>query len=266
MLILQHPPVVNSNGIISENPFNDFDPYNPMHYPIGSGVYIYGIKVEIDGVLRFVPICVGESENLKERLQKDHFIGKFQKNYANLFSTKQKKISEKKELWDFSKNQISMLDLSKIYCDMRHYIFMNSGRNRRALEYMLRLNQLKNLIYFQNKNYFNAKYGYPHENLHRNISASDACSQFPKSYDKISSTLKNFTDNFYFVYANSIENEEINLNDLDDRLNLEVKLNQALIDQFDIYTTADRNRTGRDFEIQFDFSLILEQIVNLKLN
>jgi hypothetical protein len=264
MLKLQHPPVINSSGIVSKNPFNEFDPNNSMHYPIGSGVYIYGIKVEIDGEIKFVPICVGESENLKDRLRIDHFIGKFQKNYSNLFSTKQKNISEKKELWDFSKNQLSILDIAKIYCDMRLYILMNSDSNRTTLEYMLRLNQLKSLIYFQNNNYFNAKYGKHHENPHQNISASEACIEFPTSKNKISGTLKNFVDNFYFVYANTIDNNEVNLDVREDRLNIEVKLNQELIDQFNIYTTADKNRKGRDFYVQFDFSLIRQQMVNLK--
>jgi len=264
MLKLQHPPVVDSFGKFSNDPFNDFDPNNRMHYPNGSGVYIYGIKVEIDGICKFVPLCVGESLDLKKRIFNDHYKGKFFKNYLNLFSKKQKQIKEKKELWDFSKNKMSILDLAKIYCDMRVYILINSGRNRKSYEYMLRLNQLKNLIYFQNKNYFNAKYRNNHQNNFENISASEACVQFPKSFDEISSTLKNFTENFYFVYANKIENEKINLNNLEDRLNIEVKLSQELINQFDIYTTADKNRKGRDFNIQFDFSLIQSQIVNLK--
>jgi len=174
MLKLQHPPVVDSFGKFSNDPFNDFDPNNRMHYPNGSGVYIYGIKVEIDGICKFVPLCVGESLDLKKRIFNDHYKGKFFKNYLNLFSKKQKQIKEKKELWDFSKNKMSILDLAKIYCDMRVYILINSGRNRKSYEYMLRLNQLKNLIYFQNKNYFNAKYRNNHQNNYENISASEA--------------------------------------------------------------------------------------------
>jgi hypothetical protein len=201
---------------------------------------------------------VGESGDLSNRLYKDHFIGKFANNFHNLTATKSKSIKEKKELWDFSKKSMSILEITKLYCDLRMYSVVNIGSKRTTIEHMLKLNKLKNLIYFQNENFFNAKYGNIHKVPRKNISASEACNLFPKSNHQISDTLGNFVDNFYFVYANEIDSEIANLS------NLEVKLNQALIDQFDIYTTADKSRTGRDFPIQFDFSLISNQMVYLK--
>jgi hypothetical protein len=263
-MILKHPPVLDSTGNLSQNPFVDFDPKNLNHYPKGAGVYIYGIRVVIEGEMKFVPICVGETINLRNRLFKDHFVRKYLKNLENLTALKPTSIKENKELWDFSKKSMSILEITKLYCDLRMYTVVNAGSKRTTREHMLKLNQLKALIYFQNENFFHAKYGNSHQVPHKNISASEACNLFPKSNHQIGDTLRNFVENFYFVYANEIDSEIANLSNLEDRLNIEVKLNQALIDKFDIYTTADKRRTGRDFPIQFDFSLISNQLVNLK--
>jgi hypothetical protein len=85
-MVLKNPSVVDANGILSKNPFIDFNPSNPNHYPQGAGVYISGIRVVIDGEINFVPICVGETKDLKKRLFEDHFVGKFLKNLENLNS------------------------------------------------------------------------------------------------------------------------------------------------------------------------------------
>lgn len=260
---LKHPPVINSNGILSKKPFNDFDPSNPAHYPQGAGVYIYGIKVEIDGEIKFVPLCVGESSNLRKRIYNDHFVGKFLTNHQNLTTAKPKTIKERKELWDFSKKSMSILEISKIYCDLRMYMEVNKGNKRTTREHMLKINQLKSLIYFQNENFFNAKYGNAHQMNHKNISASEACQLFPQSNPVISSTLANFVSNFYFVYADEMDSKIANLSNSADRLNIEVKLNQVLIDQFGLYTTADKKRIGRDFTIDFDFTEIKIKMVDL---
>ena len=107
-MILKQPPVFDSTGKLSQNPFVDFDPKNPNHYPKGAGVYIYGIRVVIEGEMKFVPICVGETVNLRIRLFEDHFVGKYLKNLENLTALKPKSIKEKKELWDFSKKSMSI--------------------------------------------------------------------------------------------------------------------------------------------------------------
>jgi hypothetical protein len=160
---------------------------------------------------------------------------------------------------------MSLKEIAQLYSDLKLYREVNKGSNRTSIEHMLKLNELKSLIYFQNENFFHAKYGNSHKDPHKNIAASEACKLFPNSKHQISATLANSVDNFYFVYANETDSNIANLSNLEDRLNIEVKLNQALIDQFGIYTTADRKRIGRQFPVEFDFSLIREQIVNLKL-
>jgi hypothetical protein len=80
----------------------------------------------------------------------------------------------------------------------------------------------------------------------------------------IKETLKNFCENFYFVYSDDLEMEEYSLLNEADRLNVEVKLKDFLGDNYGIYTTADSNRKGRDFDVTFDFSDIENELVQLR--
>jgi len=266
MIKLKHPPLIDSNGVLSKNPFFDFDPQNSLHYPKGSGIYIYGIKVEVDGEMKFVPICVGESKDLKKRLYNDHYIGKFKNPSDILNNGQQLKLGDNKELWDFSKKKYSIKHIQLVYNQMYNY---NSTKS--VLRYNL-LRLLSELIYFQDFRFYENLFN-PPANVKNDLNIVDTVIEIQKRYNnqvakvyvsKIKAALDNFTNNFYFVYANTVDNEDINLSSQEARLNIEVKLNQALIDQFDIYTTADNRRTGRDFPIQFDLSLISNQLVNLK--
>jgi hypothetical protein len=261
---LKHPPVIDSNGNISTNPFIDFDPNNPNHYPEGAGVYIYGVKVEVDNQLKFVPVCVGESLNLRKRLLNDHYHGKFVKNHQNIINGTNKRISEKKELWNFSLTQMTMLQVAHLYCDMRIYSIMRNERNRTSNQFLERLNKLKNLIYFQNENFFNIKHNLIFQPNHSNISASEAAAKYSGSSMMIKETLKNFCENFYFVYADDLELAGHSLLNVEDRLNVEVKLKDFLGDNYCIYTTADSNRKGRGFDVNFDFTAIVNELVQLR--
>ena len=72
----KHPPVptLENPDVLSLDPFNEFNPANELHYPTKAGVYIYGLRVEVEGQGRkFVPLCVGEAGDLRERLFKDHY-------------------------------------------------------------------------------------------------------------------------------------------------------------------------------------------------
>jgi hypothetical protein len=62
-IIFEKPPTG------TPNPFIDFQPGNRHHYPNGvSGVYIWGLKIPIDKVKKFVPIYVGIAKDLGARL------------------------------------------------------------------------------------------------------------------------------------------------------------------------------------------------------
>jgi hypothetical protein len=61
-ITFHHPPT----GTV--NPFKDFTPGNIHHYPDKAGVYIFGLKIPISGIIKFVPIYVGIAKNLRNRL------------------------------------------------------------------------------------------------------------------------------------------------------------------------------------------------------
>jgi len=261
---LKHPSLTLPNGNVSNNPFIDFDPKNPDHYPKGAGVYIYGIKVKVDNQLKFVPVCVGESCDLRNRLFKDHYQGKFVKNYQNIINGTNKRISEKKELWNFSLTQMTILQVTHLYDDTRIYDIMSGEINKTSNQFLARLTKLKNLIYFQNDNFFNIKHSLIFQLNHSNISASQAADKYSGSSIMIKETLKNFCKNFYFVYADDLELEGHSFLNVEDRLNVEVKLKAFLSEYYGIFTTADDKRKGRDFDVNFDFTAIENELVQLR--
>jgi hypothetical protein len=259
-----HPPVIGGN------PFQNFNPNNRLHYPNGPGVYIYGLKINIGGVLKFVPVCVGETKDLRKRLYNDHYNGKFVKNHQNIFLNNQNPIKENKELWNFSNNNMSELEILKNYCDMRTYDQINVGRNKTSQTFLTNLLSLKNLIYYQNENFFQLKHNLPFLNPYINISASQAVNRFANSAQSITNTITNFNNNFYFVYSDQFISDDgdiiLDLTtslDLESRLNIEVKLKNELSTRFGIYTTADSKRKGKDFDVKFDFSLVNNELIDL---
>jgi hypothetical protein len=136
---------------------------------------------------------------------------------------------------------MTILRAAHLYCDMRIYNIMRNERNRTSEQFLLRLNTLKNLIYFQNENFFKIKHGLIFQSNHSNLSASEAALKYSGSSVIIEETLKNFSENFYFVYADDLEMEEYSFSNVEDRLNVEVKLKDFLGDKYGIYTTADSN-------------------------
>jgi hypothetical protein len=248
----------------------DFNPGNKEHYPSGDGLYIYGIRARVDGALKFIPLAVGEG-NLFNALYKRHYHGKFFKAYSNLKKTRRHDIKERKEMWNFSKEFYSSNELKNIYLDMCVYDqFKRNQKNGSA--FFNQLCQLKHLLYFQNSEFFNSKYAL-------NTPISDITSDqailllAEKSFDPtylnvrsslqvhyldLYSTICNFLNNFYFVYS-----DDSMLAQRTNRLAAEVATKSYLQSQ-GIYTTADSNRKGnKDLEIQFDFSKVQAQIINL---
>ena len=69
----QHPPVPINPKTGKLDPFKDFQPKNPAHYPHSSqnGIYIWGLKMKFGDVQKFVPIYVGIGE-LYKRLYDTH--------------------------------------------------------------------------------------------------------------------------------------------------------------------------------------------------
>lgn len=61
-ITFHHPPTGTANH------FANFKPGNIHHYPDEAGVYIFGLKIPVNGIVKFVPLYVGIAKNLRNRL------------------------------------------------------------------------------------------------------------------------------------------------------------------------------------------------------
>jgi hypothetical protein len=252
-ITFHHPPALDAAGNLSKNPFIDFDPQNEKHYPTKDkeGVYILGLKAKVDGELKFIPLVVGEGQ-LRKRLYTDHYKGKYVTPLNNLLESKPKKIKEKKEIWDFSKSSYEKSELQKIYEEMKAYDTLpRNGRQEKP--FLTKIASLEHLLYFQNINFFNCRYG-KFNDSHIDLGSDEAvlllCQMLnDKKYSKhhlniqinlikLVLALKNLSDNFYFIYA---VNED--LKSSDNRKFIEVTLKENF-GRIGIYTTADSHKKG----------------------
>lgn len=270
-VVFKHPPNCGANSLIN------FSPNNPNHYPDpgSNGIYIYGLRACVNGQLKFIPLAVGEG-HLRARLFNDHYRGKFLKACNNLNSIHPKQVKEKKEIWDLSKEHYTINDLRKLYNDMRVYSNLpRTGRTQFPL--LNKIANLNSLLYFQNDNFYNCRYG-TFKTSYKNITADQAVSlltsmenspAYAKGQSKIKSnrknlilTLQNLASNFYYVYA-----EDSLFACRDKRLSTEVATKAAL-EKIKIFTTADSYRKGSLSLIkswEFDFSHIQNDLVNMEL-
>jgi len=266
------------------NPLIDFDPSDPGHYPsVGEvGVYIHGIRARVDGILKFIPIVVGEG-NLYDALYKRHYYGKYVKAFENLTNSKVKSISAKKEIWDFSKWRYDLPELRLIYGDMAVYSGL-PALGRALPPFLIAIAALDHLLYFQNNNFYN--YRFRLREPIRDIRSDEAVRLLMEksgapTYAAVKTlmqlnaanlilALKNFNENFYFVYAsqsNQPENE--NLLELQNllisargRKAAEHQLKDAL-QNIHIHTTADSKNINYLGSLQFDLSKIQTELVNV---
>jgi hypothetical protein len=265
-IIFNHPPVAN--------PFVNFDPSNKEHYPDENqiGVYILGIKAKVDDELKFIPLVVGEGK-LRNRLYKDHYLSKFVTPLINLAEGKFKKIKEKKEIWNFSNSSYKKSELKRIYAEMHTYDKLpRIGKKEKTS--ITKISGLRNLLYFQNKNFFNCRFG-DFRNEHINLQSDEAILylsellndkkyvnnhlDIQKNMFELVLTLKNLCDNFYYVYSNHDILNRTNSN----RHFVEVKTKEEL-NKKGIYTTADSNRPGTESnitELTIDFSKIQNELI-----
>lgn len=277
-ITFHHPPTKTAN------PLTDFEPWNPCHYPVNNeaGLYIYGIRAKVDGKLKFIPLVVGESKDLRKRLFEDHYNGKYVKAFENLIYGRNRPISERKEIWNFSKSRYKLPELRLIYGDMAVYNHHPRGRN--LPPFLTAIATLSQLLYFQNIDLYN--YRFILTEPIRNIRSDQAIRLLmEKSGDPLFAavkvlmqlnaanlilTLKNFNENFYFVYAshnNQLENENLPANQnllISDtgRRAAEHQLKDKL-KNIHIHTTADSKNIKNSSFLQFDISKIQNELVNV---
>jgi len=223
-VVFKHPPTGTANQFV------DFDPTNVAHYPpVGmKGIYIYGIKVEIEGIgNKFVPMYVGIG-NLRTRLQ----------YHYNQNGTIE---NSKKELFHI-RHKMSINEIEMLYKDMNYY---NNFENVNGKNIYIRLlANIKSLIWYRFRPFFKHKTGITstHFNapifgivdiekgiLTNNVSGHNTSVMGGGDFDllplqntnienlrhNITETKQNYTDNFYYVFAdfktiiNSIAEEDL---------------------------------------------------------
>ena len=257
----KHPPVAGST-----DPFKDFNPADRTHYPTGEGVYIYGLRLEVDGEKKFVPLCVGEG-NLGDRLWKHYYTLKSTGNNG-------------KELFNWG-DVHTLKDVRDVYEDMENYIESNTIHN----------STLEKLIWYNNADFFNIRLGLPHSN--RSMYGINEFEGLPRTnghqtsigiggdletistgighhpndaYDlkkAIEKTKKIFDENFYFIYATDKELEDqgiYTLTNAGHRRLVENTVKQKL-HKINIYTTAHADNTP--LELDVDLSNIQDKLINV---
>lgn len=180
-------------------------PYKTSGYeiPTVAGVYIYGLLLDVRNDVgtiekKFCPLAVGESNNLWRRLNKDKYL-KYIPGGDGV-----------KELFDFSNKSYTRAKLRAIYDDMQVYDLHLNGRNKLfKLIKIIISGGIKNLIYFQDFNFFNQLLKLPpikpNDNKPHPVAVSDLRkinSGVSNTFaDKIEETKKNYEEWFYFVLA-----------------------------------------------------------------
>lgn len=278
----QHPPVTN--------PFINFDPSNDDHYPEGAGVYIYGLRLNVDDddEKKFVPLCVGESSNLNIRLFNDHY------------NTLKVGGNNHKELF-YLKPKTSISDVRLLYADLLRYDRFLFARNKHTL--IKTIAAIDSLIWYQFRDFFHHKLNVASPNEYFNIPNPSTCKhskegvkndleghsttlkdfsnfinksitttseakQANELLEKIKTTKENFTNNFYYVYATNehvSENTNIDLSSSDgsDRKKVEKAIKQKL-EGLGIYTTA--NARGAIVKFNLDLTKIQNILINVGHN
>jgi hypothetical protein len=266
-ITFQHPQTGTANPLI------DFDPTNEKHYPTKneSGVYIYGIRAKVDSRLKFIPIVVGEG-NLYKRLYKDHYLGKFANPLAILLGDNSKKSGDAKELWDFSKTNMSIPELMNIYKDIDLYDKYLGKRGKLSLVALLH-----NLIFFQNSDFFHLKHSISPLGGNVNVKTEESIGYLidiiVKGYttnnknisvhaSRILLTLGNFRDKFYYVYASAKNNPETDFADKGVLHSIEKQTKEKL-KKINIHTSAGEMAGTIKDSIEIDLSGIQNELVNI---
>lgn len=251
----QHP----INGFTNFNP-SDVNHYSNLNLP---GIYIYGLRLEliINGKteIKFVPMAVGETDNLKRRLFSEHY---------SLLSTNG---NSPKEIFNWA--SISCLnDLIDVYADMSNYKQSKTAHN----------STLKNLIWYNDSVFFDNKLNL---SLFKSkyISGTGVLKSIGQNGDLDSIFFNNkrlyealkmkidilltkemFVNNFYFIYAtdnNINKKNNFSLNLSTNRLSVE-KIVKNLLVKISLFTTAD-SRRGNIIPLSLDLSCIQNDLINL---
>ena len=243
-----------------KDPLNQFDPSNSNHYPPMSGVYIYGLKLDVAGEKVFVPLGVGTSykntRSIKIRLQTH-----YKSNKSTSKSTKAK--------FDFSASTYSLQDIKDIYNDMKIFDSLSGGTKTTLAA------QLSTLIYFQNLQFYYHKFSInpvpPKNNMDDNSMSiyfsKHSNSNFNTIGKKIQAKKAQYDKNFYYIYAafpeDFINFEEILSQSINNNTFLEAVEHETKkeLEKQGIFTTA--KHVNRDLDVEIELSKVIDIFVKL---
>ena len=266
-ITFHHPPI--TSPII--NPLVDFQPWNQEHYPETKGIYINGLRLNINNKLKFVPIYVGIAckDTLKNRLFHYHYK-KYQtcgKGCGN----------SRKDIWDF--NPVTSLnDLFGIYSEMFYYDCFNNyqkGVIRTSEGFLRALLSLKYLLFYQNRNYFEMKSGGVFQNLNEAEREMTHCDAIAEGFDantKLQKIKAVYAKDFYYVFCpieeiqmqlHKEENKQLGIRLADSQTQLKriERVVKRALNTIGIHTTAKSE--GEILDMNIDLTKIQNELVNL---
>lgn len=228
------------NGFNSKNKF-DFD-----LIPNTPGVYIIGVKVNVNGKDTFCPLYVGIREILQHRIKAHHKDGGY--------------LNGKKELFDLTQNIKSVYDDIHLWNTLWGQL-RNTQKN--DITKLNLFNTVKHLIWFNSKLFFSNKLTFPRidilfednkhnhrfttnidlpnlllKNLHNAVSINNFSNQ-------INDTKEIITNQYYFAFY-EYDNPFTSYNQIKSQLEqIESAVKWILESQFSIYTYGHTSGPGK---------------------
>lgn len=201
-----------------------YDPVNrPWDFsgiPDKPGVYIWGMKVQVNGKGYFAPWYVGESIGLQGRLE-EHYFGLFSRGSCNY------------GLYDFSQAAYSVDDIRTLYDSMRKYdSFVNKiGTKGGTHKLDAALNNVPKLIFWQDNRFLHHKSTGTYTDIPK-YDIRDQSGIMPGGLlddigttgakdlkDRITKCKQNFDNGFYFLYWPWAKDRSFSIEVLTDILN-----------------------------------------------
>jgi hypothetical protein len=260
-----------------------FNPNELNAIPNKPGVYIVGVKIDINGQgEKFCPLIVGQSTNLKNRITGHRD--------PDNTSTSRGELNSFKEIFNFEvlhKNPSNFYEDIKIWDEgwiSKHH---KKRTDLKILCESIKLNH-NSLIWFPNPIFYDVYFGVA-SNININVALNrhnatiqkrnnltDISSQNAKDLiNKINKARTQINDNYFIAYAysNSEMNEDVDFKNVVLREEIESATKWKLLNHLKISTYAGINgagkniwsklETGQNINLDLDLSAIQNDLVNL---
>lgn len=200
-VLIQFIDPITGEGTQNSKP--EYDPVNrPWKFsciPDEPGVYIWGMKVTVNGIEYFAPWCVGE--------------GKIRTRLAGHYKRLCPKGDSNEELFDFSASIYSVDRIQELYGSMCVYDVIVNHAPQNAIK-LSRAATVPNLIFWNDQHFMPTRFGLPTIGPPKQGSkTSDALNQLcaigtaraRQMLNQIQDCKANFNNGFYFLYALKVD-------------------------------------------------------------